>query len=280
MQMSAIGAEELEDFIKGRIVAVPSNCAEDGGPFFEEPLVGFAAANDALFTDYKKIIGTFHQTPDELFSHEHGGGQSAKTVVSWIMPIAKRVKDSNAAEEHYPSRLWAHTRNFGQKFIDAMTLEVAAWLQQRGAKTVIPMRSELFKSLMDKRVGIASTWSERHGAFVAGLGAFGLSDGFITSKGIAHRISSIVTDAAFLPSERRGEGYQSNCLFYAKSTCGKCIKRCPASAITEDGHDKNLCRRYSYGVVLDNVGEKYGVEVAGCGLCQTAVPCESINPVK
>ena len=34
--------------------------------YFDEPLVGFAAADDPLFTDYKRIIGDFHLTPREL----------------------------------------------------------------------------------------------------------------------------------------------------------------------------------------------------------------------
>ena len=35
-----------------------ANRFPDGGsPYFDEPLVGFAAADDPLFTDYKQIIG-------------------------------------------------------------------------------------------------------------------------------------------------------------------------------------------------------------------------------
>jgi len=39
-------------------------------------------------------------------------------------------------------------------------------------------------------VGPASSWSERHAAYAAGLGTFSLNDALITPKGIAHRLGS------------------------------------------------------------------------------------------
>ena len=38
---------------------------------------------------------------------------------------------------------------------------------------------------------MASTWSERHVAYVSGLGTFGLSGGLITAKGQAVRLGSV-----------------------------------------------------------------------------------------
>ena len=39
----------------------------DGGRYFDSPLVGFASASDPLFKQYKKIIGRFHFTPQDIF---------------------------------------------------------------------------------------------------------------------------------------------------------------------------------------------------------------------
>ena len=44
----------------------------DGAPFFSEPLVGVAAGDDPLFTEYKQVIGAFHQTPQEIASSAWG----------------------------------------------------------------------------------------------------------------------------------------------------------------------------------------------------------------
>jgi epoxyqueuosine reductase QueG len=132
---------------------------------------------------------------------------------------------------------------------------------------------------MDTKGGLASTWSERHAAFASGLGTFGLSDGFITERGIAHRCGSVVTDVVIIPTRRIHAGHLGNCLYFHDGSCGACIKRCPVMAFSRQGHDKEKCKAYVYGELRSVAGEQYGVMETGCGLCQTKVPCESRNPV-
>ena len=78
-------------------------------------------------------------------------------------------------------------------------------------------------------------WSHRHNCFAAGLGSFGLSDGFINPRGKAMRCGSIIVDLE-LPSDainRPSDPYEF-CI-----NCGDCISRCPVNAITfENRHDK------------------------------------------
>ncbi|MFC2070768.1 epoxyqueuosine reductase, partial [Chloroflexota bacterium] len=92
--------------------------------------------------------------------------------------------------------------------------------------------------------GPYSNWSERHIAFAAGQGTFSLSDGFITERGIAHRCGSVVTDLFLPPSPRTATSPYSNCLAYVGLKCEACIKRCPARAISEQGHNKPKCQQY------------------------------------
>ncbi|MEI6306796.1 MAG: epoxyqueuosine reductase, partial [Deltaproteobacteria bacterium] len=73
-------------------------------PYFDEPLVGFAAADDQLFTDYKTIIGNFHRTPQEVMTSVLGGNFIAASVISWILPITRRTRETNRHETVYPSR--------------------------------------------------------------------------------------------------------------------------------------------------------------------------------
>jgi epoxyqueuosine reductase len=131
---------------------------------------------------------------------------------------------------------------------------------------------------MDPRTGMASTWSERHAAYAAGLGSFSLNDGFITDRGIAHRCGSIIADVAIPPKKRTCADPWSNCLFLRDGSCGLCMRRCPVGAISPNGHDKEKCREYCYGEVRNAAIERYGVTEAGCGLCQTQVPCEAGVP--
>jgi epoxyqueuosine reductase QueG len=141
-----------------------------------------------------------------------------------------------------------------------------------------PQYSPLWKEFADTPVGIASTWSERHAAYAAGLGTFSLSDGFISPRGIAHRIGSVITGLTLQASQRTFSNHLSNCLHYHDGSCGACISRCPVGAISRNGHDKSRCRELVYGTAPEKLSELYGTPQTGCGLCQTKVPCEAITP--
>ncbi|MFB3883891.1 MAG: epoxyqueuosine reductase [Thermodesulfobacteriota bacterium] len=247
----------------------------DGGKYWEAPLVGFASAEDPLFGQYKKIIGRFHLTPKEIFDLTFRKNPKKNlSVISWILPVSQDIRRSNRKETRYPSMLWAHTRDFGEQFNVRLRNHVVSLLKKKGYKAVAPMNSPHFRRLKSPKVGFASTWSERHTAYACGLGAFGLSDGFITPKGKAVRIGSVVTDFPLKPSEKLYPHHRANCLYFFNHTCKTCAARCPAGAITSRGHDKDKCRQYSRGVILRDKKAEYGVTITGCGLCQTKVPCE------
>jgi hypothetical protein len=273
--------KDPEKFIE-RVIArfvqeSPANRRQvDGGKYWKTPLVGFASGDDPLFNQYKKIIGEFHFTPQEIFELTFGGRKSSKdlSVISWVLPTSEDIRKSNRKEIRYPSLLWAHARNFGEQFNVKLRNHLVSILKKRGYKAVAPMNSPFWKRLRSPEVGIASNWSERHIAFACGLGAFGLSDGLITAKGKAMRLGSVVIDLSLEPSKKIYPHHKANCLYYFNKTCKACAARCPAGAITEKGHDKDKCFEYTYSVVGKTKKAEYGVEIAGCGLCQTKVPCE------
>jgi epoxyqueuosine reductase QueG len=257
----------------------PGNRQESGGPYFHDPLLGFASADDPLFQRYKEIIGDFHLTPGEWFENAFGKGSWAGgTVVSWILPITGKTRRGNRDQKRLPTREWARTRNFGDKFNDRIRERFTAMLEAGGHRTVTPMLMDNWSSLEAPSVGWASNWSERHAAYAAGLGTFSLNNGLITQKGMAHRCGSLVTGLVLEPSPRPYNNHYDFCLHYRDRSCGVCIERCPSGSITREGQDKALCRHYLREVVLAEVGRPYGVEVAGCGLCQTGVPCEAKIP--
>lgn len=248
-----------------------------GFKYFESPIVGFASIQNPLFTKYKEVIGPFHLHPEEFFDPPIKNG----TVVVWILPVSRIVRETNRNENRFPSLYWALQREFGEKFNAHVRSCIQNLLKDTGYKAVSPMLSDKWKRLNNTEVGIASTWSERHAAYAAGLGSFSLNDGFITRKGIAHRCGSVITDAVMDVHEFQYDDHRKNCLFFNKlAKCGKCISRCPAKAITEKGHDKSLCDKYTYTTIRRLRGDHYNVENTGCGLCQTGVPCEYSLPFK
>jgi len=278
-------AQNPERFI-ARVIAKfvkenPANRRKVGrGKFWDKPLVGFASGNDPLFKQYKKIIGKFHHTPLEIFGLTFGQKEKPQnlSVISWILPTSEGIRKSNRKETKYPSRLWAHARDFGEQFNVKLRDHLVEVLKKEGYQAVAPMNSPHWKRVRSPRVGFASSWSERHAAYVCGLGTFGLSDGFITPKGKAMRVGSVVTNLPLKPSAKKYPHHRANCLYFFNRTCKVCAARCPAGAITAKGHDKDKCYEYSYNTIGPSKRAEYGVKITGCGLCQTKVPCESEIP--
>lgn len=276
----------LMERIRGFIADNESNrLSWDGEVIFDEPLVGFARGDDPLFRRYKKVIGKFHYTPLEWIRLALGKRASRDLragdlrVIGWILPITERTKTENRMEVSVTSRRWAHTRLYGEECNHGLRSYMVSLLHERGYLAMAPFQSTHFATLRDDRVGLASTWSERHAAYAAGLGTFGLSDGLITSKGKAIRCGSVITN---LPLEQTRRPYRERgdyCLFHREGTCGECIGRCPVRAITKKGHDKDACRTFVHERMKRYVKENYDIEIHACGLCQTGVPCESGIPV-
>ncbi len=274
-------AENPEKFIERAIVKFtkdsPANRKNLGrGRYWDRPLVGFASADDPLFKAYKKIIGRFHLTPREIFALTFPRRKPPQdlSVISWVLPAAEKVRKSNRKETKGPSRLWSYARDFGEQFNVKLRDHVVGLLRKKGYQAVAPMNSPHWKRFRSPRVGFTSNWSERHAAYASGLGTFGLSDGFITPKGMAMRLGSVVTNLPLKPSAKSYPHHRANCLYFFNKTCKVCATRCPAGAITAAGHDKDKCSEYSRDTIGPARRAEYGVKISGCGLCQTKVPCE------
>ena len=254
---------------------------------WDEPLVKFANGDDPIFDEYKTIIAPTHLTPREALAKAYSKSPedmpTRLSVVSWILPTPEKTRKSNRSEMLVPSRLWSHTRWYGEKFNEALREHMVEILTKMGYLAVAPFLQPYFKIDRNEK-GPYSNWSERHIAYAAGHGTFSLSDGFITERGIAHRCGSVVSSLILPASARTAESPYSNCLFYVGVNCNACIKRCPAGAITENGHDKIKCQVYLHGIGYSAAALKDGynndTSVDGCGLCQVKVPCEFQNPTK
>jgi epoxyqueuosine reductase len=250
---------------------------------WEDPLVGFSNGDDPLYQEYKECIGTFHWSPFEIFGNtfpELIVEADDLTVISWILPQAEATKSDNRRETIYPSERWVRARMFGEEVNVKLAKHVVATLQEAGFRAVAPSLSPSFKWVESDRHTIASTWSERHAAYASGLGTFGLCDGLITSKGKAMRCGSVVVNIKIPATERPYHDHRGYCLFFSEGTCGECIQRCPAGALSSAGHDKLRCRSYLRTDIKKYVSSHFGFDGYGCGLCQTGVPCESKIPLK
>jgi ferredoxin len=269
----------IKDFIRTSPENTLKNKARDKA--WADPLVGFSRGNDAIYQSYKEHVGPFHWTPLEVFSLAFPGLEVAAdelTVVSWIMPHTERTKEDMRKETVYPPESWARARMFGEEVNVKLQEYVVTALRAGGVDAVAPTMFSQWKMPMSERYGYASTWSERHAAHASGLGTFGLCDGLITPRGKAMRCGSVVARLHISPTPRPYQDYREYCLFFSQGSCGKCIERCPAGAVSESGHDKSKCMAYLQ-TTRTYVASHFGFECYGCGFCQSGVPCESRIPL-
>lgn len=274
----------IVDEIKSFVRTDPDNRIKiDGSPFFDEPLVGFVSGADPIFRKLKEAVGPFHLTPHEVMaSTATKDGFSPPEpddigVISYILPISEKTRRENASMRDGPSERWAHTRLFGEQFNKKLQSHLVDILREAGYIACAPELDEgLFRLITATDRGRASTWSQRHVAYAAGLGTFGLSDGLITVKGKAHRCGSVVVNQR-MDSPQRPSDIHAYCTFYQKGGCMVCARRCPVGAIGDSGHDKERCAEFVYGQE-EMIMERYGIDIYACGLCQTGVPCESCIP--
>lgn len=237
--------------------------------FEAAPLFCAASAADPMFAELQKpgVIGPAYPLPTEWLPE-------AKSVISFFLPFTERVRTANRkAPRDVISDEWYHGRVEGQIMMDEVGAYICSLLEQAGHKAVYPAASENFRMIEP----FFPNWSERHTAFVCGLGTFGMSKGLITKKGTAGRYGSIITSAVLTPTPREYSDPFEYC-----SRCGVCQRLCPADAIDPsrgiaDAKDNPACGAFNKSKIMppQKPGQR---KHYGCGKCQVGVPCETGIP--
>lgn len=248
-----------------------ANRIPNGGGYriYDDPLVGVAAAGDPLYRDFKKegIVGPHHLLPTDWL-------ENARSVISYFLPFSEPIVKSNETPGP-PSDEWYLARYWGEVFNDRLREHLRDQIRSFGMSAVAPVIDERFESLY----GVTSNWSERHTAYAAGLGTFCLTYSFITEKGCAGRYGSVVTDIILPVTPRTATSLMENCIYDGDGSCGLCIQRCPAGAVSPEKKDHGLCLQYLLDEVLAKYPARHGdLYAGGCGKCQTGVPCARTNP--
>jgi len=261
---------------------------DEGERAWGEPLVGLAAGDDSVFQEFRRDIGPFYWTPRDAFACGHPDlavSPAELTVVSWVLRQTVRTKHDNRLETVLPSERWVKAKYNGDSVNRQLHEFVVALFAEWGIAATAPTLCPEWRTAASERYGRASTWSERHAAYAAGLGTFGLCDGLITPVGKAMRCGSVIARVVLPTTPRPYEDHHAYCLHYAGRQCTSCIDRCPVGAIGETGHDKERCSAYLQEVLASHIEPVLGLHTSdrpfpidACGLCQTKVPCESGIP--
>ena len=235
---------------------------------FDRPIFSVTRADDPWFgfIRYPEAVGPHHLMPQDLLP-------DAKTVISFFLPVDRDTVESNKKDPIEPSIEWLYSRIEGEGFLLALGAAIRDEFIADGYKAIIPILDNRYITQFagppapgtEHVPRFSSNWSERHVAVVTGLGTFGLSTCFISKKGSAGRIISVVTDWDTPPDVRDYDHWLGYC-----NKCGICQRKCPAQAHYKDkvGKDHDVCRNF-IGKTCAKYTPRYG-----CGKCQTGTPCE------
>ncbi len=242
-----------------------------GMQMYDEPLFGVADAADPLFPELQKPEVDH---PDYWLPQKWLPG--AKRIISCFMPFTMEAKKSNEADMQEPSAEWLHCRIEGQEMVALFGTYLRDELIKAGYEAVCPTVDERFCMLTPRK----ACWSERHTAFICGLGTFGMSKGIITAKGMAGRLVSVITDYPFEVTPRPYTDRYEYC-----TKCGKCARNCPARAIDpqkplDQAKDHDICEPFTYQTKAAKMHGDTEKRYFGCGKCQVAVPCRDRIPAK
>ncbi|MGE5628810.1 MAG: epoxyqueuosine reductase [Solirubrobacterales bacterium] len=249
--------KNINDLVKGFVKEYKHPEGSKTG--WRDPITGFAAADDPLFLKLKDIVSPDHNLPTDVLP-------SAETVISYFIPFANSLVKTNKEGDNC-SLEWSIAYTETNKMLSELGQYLVSKIREMGYE------AEVAGWKFD-REKLISNWSQRHVAYIAGLGTFGINNMLITDKGCGGRFGSIVTNMKIEPDKRPEI---ENCLFKSSGKCEMCIKKCVAGALKADSFDRKKC----YEKCLENAElyKEYG-NAEACGKCMTMVPCTFINPAK
>lgn len=258
--------DEVVSYIKHMVPYDFRNVLPEGDnkPIFDLPLVGVAAAADPLFERFQnsEVVGPQHRLPREWLP-------GAQSVVSVFLPFSEHIFRSYKKESRYSSLEFSSGKWNGSKFLNVVRRCLIRFFEQQGGHAIAPNIDPRY----DTDSGLPF-WSERHVAFAAGVGTFGLQQVLITERGGYGRLCSIITTLRLTPTIRPYTEVYGYCLYALDNSCKACIERCPTGAISEEGKVVTLCRKNGNKEYFKAWG------YSGCGHCSTFVPCSREIPAK
>ncbi|MBU5337197.1 epoxyqueuosine reductase [Intestinibacter bartlettii] len=249
----------MREFIKNTIVEfIDKYCKENNlENIWEEPIVGFADANSKYISNLKNIVVDCHYLPSDYL-------KNPKIIVSYFLPFKREIGKSNDFKGPTSSK-WSNAYKVTNKMAQEINKYMILKIEEKGYRGANPTDIDVFDYSILK-----SKWSQRHIAYAAGIGTFGINNMLISDVGSCGRYFSIVTDLDVKPDKPIKE---ERCKYKIDKTCGVCVKKCEVGALTYESFDRFKCSKNC----KKNV-EVFGVDV--CGKCVVELPCSYRKPIK
>ena len=240
----------MKEFIEGSIKEL---VVDSQNTKYREPIIAFADVEDLEFESIKSMTHENHMLPKEWMP-------KGKTVVSFFIPFAKELMQTNKKDE-YVAREWAVAYIETNNLIKQICATMAERLKKYNIDTVWQLPTQNYDS--EK---LMSYWSQRHVAYIAGIGTFGMNNMLITDKGCSGRYGSFIIDYSIEPSKKNRV---ERCLYKLNGSCGICMEMCPVQALTPKGFDRFKCRDWVKDV------DAFYSDLASCDCCGKCLlgPC-------
>ena len=252
MEQTAL-QKEITAFIRDFAAQYPAS--HGLAPMWRTPLVGFADACDPYIQNLPRLNTDRHLLPQDYMEHP-------TVVISVFIPFLPEIADSNiGVKDNLPSQVWLDAYGTTNTMLGRLGQALCEFIRSKGCDAVAPDNVTMYTDILK------SNWSQRHLAYAAGLGTFGINNMLITDSGCCGRFTSVVADipdavtTSILKEER--------CLYKKDGSCGKCAANCFSGALTVDGFDRERCQEMC--VRNDN---------DCCGKCDTDIPCAFCVPGK
>ena len=218
---------------------------------WKTPLIGYADVHHPYIRSLRELISPTHYMPEDILP-------GARVILSYFVGFPEEIGQGNVPGD-VPSQQWAQAYGETNEMFLHMNHHLQKVLSQWGYQAATP---EQIGTLGPDR--IYSNWSQRHIAYAAGLGTFGMNNMLITQNGCCGRFYSLVTDLPVLPGKPLE---RENCLYKREGKCGACIRRCPTKALSaERSFDRQRCyHQLSQHEIA--CGERV------CGKCVVGMPC-------
>jgi epoxyqueuosine reductase len=251
--------QDLRSLITQAIAEVVSTGTRETD--YRSPLVGFARASDPLFLQLQSIVASDHLLPTDLLP-------SAQTVVSFFIPFTETLVRKNQ-EGPATAREWA----IAKKETDETIHRVIQGVRERLSLLGIACSENPALERYDPE-RFLHRWSQKHVAYICGLGNFGLNQLLITECGCAGRLGSFCIEVAVEPDRICEEEV---CPYKLDGSCGVCVKQCPSGALGHHSIDKPLCSAW----INDFTEREFGGASVyrSCGKC-IALPCATRRPAR
>lgn len=245
--------EMLEDTIRRYIERF---CREnDLESVWGDPIVGFGDARSPLFSELKTLVHPEHYMPDDILP-------GATIVVSFYLPFDKDIARSNISGE-VASPEFAYATALTNSIAEDLTDTVATDVRAYDYEAELPPDASRIEG------DIVSRWSQRHVAYICGMGTYGKNNMIITRSGCCGKFYSFVTN---LDVEPDPIPETERCSFKRDGSCGVCMQKCRIKAITPGGFDRWACDRNG-----DTARARYsGLNV--CSKCIVGMPCSFRDP--